>query len=324
MPCSTGEQIKMHNLDPGKVAAGIIDGPLKPELQELDRSFGVHKRIGSAVILSGIIIGVLILRTGWGIYVGVFGVFIGAAIIISCRKKQQVFFREKILPQLLKAVAPSLKYHPHSGIARSRFEGLKIFGHFDRYSSEDRITGMLDKTRIEAGEVHIEKRQRDKNGKTTYSTIFRGVIFIADFNKHFNCRTVVMPDVAERCFGKLIGSFLQRMNFMDGSAVRLENPEFEKYFSIYSSDQIEARYLLTPDFMEWLLALRKLENNNIRVIFQDSNIAIALKRSNGWLEPPFFGKLASQERLEKLLNELIAILQLVDTLNLNTRIWSKQ
>ena len=66
---------------------------------------------------------------------------------------------------------------------------------------------------------------------------------------------MVLPDVAERCFGSLIGNFFQKMNFSDGSLVKLENPDFEKLFSVYSHDQIEARYILTPLFIIGIVIL---------------------------------------------------------------------
>ena len=66
-----------------------------------------------------------------------------------------------------------------------------------------------------------------------------------DFNKHFNVKTYVLTDTAEKMFG-FLGKKLQSMNSSRDDLVYLENPDFEKQFVVYSSDQIEARYILSP------------------------------------------------------------------------------
>ena len=62
------------------------------------------------------------------------------------------------------------------------------------------------------------------------------------------------------------------MNFSEsGKLVKLENVEFEKQFAVYSTDQLEARYILTPQLMERLLAVQSAESGRIRVLFENSN-----------------------------------------------------
>ena len=46
--------------------------------------------------------------------------------------------------------------------------------------------------------------------------------------------------------------------------MKLENPDFEKTFDVYSTDQIEARYLLSPSMMERLLALEMCIRDSIK------------------------------------------------------------
>ena len=103
----------------------------------------------------------------------------------------------------------------------------------------------------------------------------------------------------------------------------MENPEFEKYYAVYSDDQIEARYILTPEIMGQLVKLRHAENNAVRVVFEDDHVAVALERNRGWLEPPS-GKLASTAVLADGIDEIFTVLKLVELLDLNTRIWTKK
>lgn len=49
----------------------------------------------------------------------------------------------------------------------------------------------------------------------------------------------------------------------------MEDPAFEKEFAVYSGDQVESRYLLTPTFMERLTKLSSLFSNKIQCSFYD-------------------------------------------------------
>lgn len=308
----------MPLFDAKECAAKVFDSDLRLPLEEYDRKVNKYKTVG--LIIMHCSIGCFFIEIIFGLVV----LAVGIAVLASSNHNRRNFFRTVIIPELFKQAVPGLKYDPESGITRTKFLSYGLFNDFDRYNSEDKLSGKIGKTKFTAAEVHIEKKHKDKDGKTHYSTIFKGILFVADFNKNLNSRTVVLPDVAERCFGKLIGNFLQKMNILNGSLVKLENPEFEKIFSVYSYDQIEARYILTPQMMEQLTELRKKYNSDIRIVFEDEHMALAISKSSGWLEPPYFGRLARIEVLEKILIELEEIINIIEALDLNTRIWTKQ
>ena len=305
----------------------VLTGELDSQLAAYDRQRSLVKKIGMALIVPGLILllGSHILKfREIGAVCGMLLMIAGGVIMAWFYKRQRDFYRRQVMVQLIRAMDMALTYFPDKGLSRSRFQKFKLFGSFDRYRSEDLLSGTVGKTSFEAAEVHIERRRKTKKS-TSYVTIFRGVVFIADFNKKFNCRTAILPDVAERCFGKLVGNFLQNLNFSkEGKLVKLENVEFEKHFAVYSDDQHEARYLLTPGFMERLLAVQAAEKSPIRVLFLDNNLVMTFTRSGGWLEPPFTGSISSREMLERSLREVVSVLDIIQKLDLNTRIWSKQ
>lgn len=308
-----------------KIAGELFAGGLKDRLVEFDRKRKNCWITGLAIFAVSLAILFLARANEVVLFGAIAGMVIGAVVITSGNHNRRKFYRCEIVPVLIEALLPDLKFSPDKGLSQSKFRSFDLFGCFDRYTSEDHLTGTIGKTKITAAEVHIEQRHRDKDGKTHYTTIFRGVIFIADFNKNFHSRTAVLPDTAERFFGKLIGNFLQQMNIAEsGKLVKLENPEFEKKFAVYSQDPMEARYILTPQLMERLLKVQTCESSPIRVLFSNSNMILALTRSSGWLEPPSWGNLANVAVLEKTLYEVSNLLELVEELDLNTRIWTKQ
>jgi len=124
-------------------------------------------------------------------------------------------FKNTIIRQIIQYVDPSLSYAAEGMIARGAFEGSTLFKRrIDRYKGEDLVEGQIDKTRIRFSELHAEYKTTTTDSKgrrqTHWHTIFKGLFVIADFNKHFQGRTVVLPDSAEKLFGRL-GQKLQSM-----------------------------------------------------------------------------------------------------------------
>jgi hypothetical protein len=86
-------------------------------------------------------------------------------------------------------------------------------------------------------------------------------------------------------FSKLLSSFAR-----DLEKVKLESTEFENKFIVYSSDQVEARYILTPSFMERLVKLQTLMGDNTSYSFVDTNVYVAVPISDQLFEPSVFSR----------------------------------
>ena len=108
------------------------------------------------------------------------------------------------------------------------------------------------------------------------------------------------------------------------SIVRLEDPDFERVFSVYSTDDQQARYLLTPRFMEQLLlawGLFSSVGNDMRACFVSNFLVIALPTWRDRFEP---GAHPEPERIVDELLQLVSLAEeLIDTLDLETRIWTR-
>ena len=67
--------------------------------------------------------------------------------------------------------------------------------------------------------------------------------------------------------------------------VKLEDPCFDKKFNVYSSDQIEARCLITPSFMERFQNLKTaFKSNKIKCSFYDTKMMIAISTKENLFE----------------------------------------
>lgn len=257
----------------------------------------------------------------------IFFIVFGIVLIFianSITKKYKKAYKDIVIAPLIKAINPELNYYKDNCIAKEKFMASKIFlTHPDRYTGEDYVAGMVDKTMIEFSELHAQYRTTDSKGRTQYHTFFRGLFLIADFHKDFQGRTVVLPDSGEKTFGFLAKMF-QKMNIMRDQLVYMEDPEFEKNFKVYSNDQIEARYLLSPDFMKRCVELKQKFNKKIYLSFLYSHVYLAIYTTHDYFNPRMSQSALNTEIIRGFYNEIAILIKIVDDLNLNTRIWTKQ
>jgi Protein of unknown function (DUF3137) len=155
------------------------------------------------------------------------------------------------------------------------------------------------------------------------SQIFKGLFFVGDFNKHFQGQTIVVPDYAERYLGNLAQD-LQALNQQRGQLVRLEDPEFEKLFAVYSTDQIEARYLLSTSLMQRLVDFTKKARRSLFVSFVDDKIYMAIQYDEDLFEPKLFKNMVDFTPVREYFETLQLMIGIVEELNLNRRIWTKR
>jgi len=235
-------------------------------------------------------------------------------------------FRNSYKTQVVASLAQAqgLNYNHLACISRSDYDQSKIFVRQpDRYWGDDYLTGTIGKTGIRFSELHTQYKTGGKD--KSWHTIFRGIFFIADFNKNFSGETFVLPDVSENVFGSGIGGFFQKMNMMRPELVKLEDVEFEKNFAVYSTDQVEARYILSPALMQRILSLKLRFNTKVALSFIGSHVYIAITINKNLFEAPWlFSPVDNYKQLEEYYDDIGMCVKIVEILDLNTRIWTKE
>ncbi len=262
------------------------------------------------------------------LFIGIIVLIIIAAIMgpLLARDYKHTF-KTLIIPRIAYFIDSSLEYKIDGKIEQSLYMVSKIFPHKpDRYQGEDRVSGTIGATKICFCELHSQYKttRRDSKGHshTEWHTIFKGLFFIADFNKHFSGSTVILPDSAEASFGKF-GQWLQSWSFGRDELVKLDDPEFEKLFVVYGTDQIEARYILSPALMRRIVDFKTKTKRPTYLSFVGSMVFVAVSYNRGLFEPKIFQSLLDFEGLCEYFEDLRLAAGIVEDLNLNTRIWSK-
>ncbi len=161
-------------------------------------------------------------------------------------------FKSLVIQRIVHFIDENLNYDADGYIDHETFMLSKIFTKKPNiYKGDDLVWGKTGATEIKFSEIKAEHESGSGKNRRRY-TIFKGLFFIGDFNKHFTCETVVLPDTAEKLFGHF-GQKLQSMNIFRGQLIKLEDPEFESHFVVYGDDQIQARYILSMSLMEWIV-----------------------------------------------------------------------
>lgn len=234
-------------------------------------------------------------------------------------------FKAKIIAPMIGAIDPHLLYNPDFMISQYLFERSELFKHsIDRYSGNDYVKGSIDGVPLEFSDVHAEYQTRDSKGRTQWHTLFRGLFLVSEFNKNFKSKTVILPDQAEKSFGSLIGGWLQSINFSRDDLIRLDDPEFEKMFVVYGSDQIEARYILTHSMMKRILDFQRRVSHPLFVSFVHNHIHVGIGTGKDLFEPAVFTSLLDYKQAMEYVNTLQNTIGLVEELKLNEKLWSKE
>ncbi len=145
--------------------------------------------------------------------------------------------------------------------------------------------------------------------------------FTADFHKFFTSRTHLFPKDNRRGALRELSDEAARSKGLE--PLRLEDPTIERLFTCWTDDQLEARYLITPELMVALTDLvQALDSRAIAVSFTDDRLHLAVVSTT-----TIFGldvnSPDARAAARRVYDNLVLFLSLTEHFDLNTRIWSK-
>ena len=212
-----------------------------------------------------------------------------------------------IMPQIASQLGLNLQAKDFEPPAFERFRHYKLLPSYDRVDFEDLLTGARHGADFAIYEAHLENEHKDKDGNSSWSTAFHGQIFRIDYHREFLSETVIRRDTGFfNRFGKPGENFKQ---------VGISSPRFEKAFEAWSTDQMEARYLLDPIVLERFLELENLyDGKNVRAAFAEGALYLALETGDRMAMGSAFKALDSQDSIETILKEFAAIYDLIDVM----------
>lgn len=201
-------------------------------------------------------------------------------------------------------------YQLIQGLERSR-----ILPAYTKSDVDDVVTGSYKGVGIEIIETKLLKEYQTEKKKHT-KLVFEGLFIHLSMNKKFSGHTVVLSDAGK------IGNFLSRATTRSMENVQLEDPVFEKIFEVYSTDQIEARYLLTTSFMERLVQLRDLfkgGKGRMQACFYNDDLLLMIPTDDTFQVGSINKPVNFNSEIKTVLREMNLIFQMIDILKLDQK-----
>jgi len=233
-------------------------------------------------------------------------------------------FKDQVIEKIIHFVDDSLMYHKNEAVLESEYQSSELFlESYDRFSGSDLVRGTIEGVNVHFCVLHVEKKECDKEDKEQWNDIFKGIFFVAEFNKAFHSKVVVLPDMAEKTLG-VLGTWFQGMNFSRGTLIKLDHVAFEKRFVVYGTDPIESRYILSLSLMEKIVEFHDKIDKRISLSFINSKIYIAIPYTKSLFEPILSRSLLEFSYIKEYFEILNTMLGIVEELKLNERLWSKR
>ena len=285
---------------------------------------------------------------------------LGIVLVVQADKKIKAFamtIKTDCLPRLLKAFGDMRWCNNEKLITDSDLNDSGLFADFNRRITDDEFEGTYKDIPIKMSETNLLYDSGSGKNRTIIS-VFKGVVISIKCNKRIKNRTLVATkgDLTSKnaywlCLVTFICPIMQLILSSDNSIgnwmflvlmiflalglylftrnkeekleeVKLEDLRFCKKFNVYSSDQVEARYLVTPSFMERFKNLNTAFGaKKAKCSFFGDEVMFAISTNKNLFEiGSIFKSLENPGSINEFYNELSSILNMVDYFKLDEKI----
>jgi len=170
---------------------------------------------------------------------------------------------------------------------------------------DDVFTGKYKGVEISIMEIALNwNSNRDRN-------MFDGIIIELAMNKSFSGHTIVNS-----------ASFTHKSPSANLKKTKLEDVEFNKKYDVFTDDEVEARYILTPKFMEKIKDIKFAFNaKKIRCAFCMDKFFIAIPTKKDMFSIcNLFKPVADFKQFRQLCEQFVSILSLIDHFELDKKL----
>lgn len=313
---SNGEQEKEYSIEQfQKDYSQLVEEKVVPILLDYENERKTRLKWAIIIVTVLSIIGVILLfcvEERSGVKLALFFISGAVAIWQLIKKNFENKIKPLIMPTLMKAI-PGFYWKLTPPVTQDEISESKIIPFTDRAHAtfDDCFLGEYRNVNIAISECEYTI----SSGKST-SYIFTGIVIRIDMNKNFDGCTVIRP---RNPHYRDKHDDLKRANL---SEVKLEDPEFADKYIVYSTDQIEARYLITTSFMERFKAVEEAFGAQYTYCsFYGDSVYIAPDTAEDMfslcsLTSPIY----NTEQFETLFNEFASVLELVDHFKLDKKL----
>lgn len=177
---------------------------------------------------------------------GIFIFIIGSILVLGIKKKYKTIYKAVFVEKQLRNNFRNVVYDWKSGFYEKAVSTFGLCTMGNRFQSEDYLRAEFEGIPFETADVTVQ--QVTSTGKSTHvTTYFKGRMIVFDFPQKFVNSVQIFTDTF-RYRGRPYGN-------MRAQKVEMEGVDFNKRFDVMTLSPHDAFYLLTPQFMEDLMAL---------------------------------------------------------------------
>ena len=225
------------------------------------------------------------------------------------QKKVTKIYKRSIIFPIFRYYFPDVEYIPSSSLSAKTMKRSLLFSDLSilpkRLIGEDYIRLTIGATRLQFNEVDPK--------------FFNGIFGVATFNKKFNSRTLVFSKWA-RDEGKRWAF----SNLNNGKKIEMDSLEFSEKFKVYGEDPLEVHYILTPNFMKRLIEFNEKMSQGISFSFIDNLMFFKIPIIENLFDLDMRNDSNEYFQIMRHREYFLYITGIVEALNLNTRIWTKE
>ncbi|MCS6267698.1 MAG: DUF3137 domain-containing protein [Vampirovibrio sp.] len=320
---------------------GVYAKEIAPHIAPLQKKmkwYVVIERIIAVLICLAITLMISrgLFRDNFGLYFMPIVSVCSAIGIIACFLKSEGFlfqnglterlvgddYQNLIIKPLLKHICLSLNITSEGEFPQGVYKQSQLFTKpYENFFSPEVVSDNLQRNFTLGSVITTYTTGSGKNRQT--HIIFSGLMARISCPKATTGKTFLFPDGSE----KLLGGFAKQLQGMTDHAgaklVTMDNPDFEKAFKVYTTDSVQAHYLLSTKWLEKLTDFQKELNVPISIALHSGMCYVAL---HGY-ESPFTPQQDLQQaltasgvytqyiRLKKLFDQLEVLQQIGSTLN---------
>jgi hypothetical protein len=226
------------------------------------------------------------------------------------RQKMVDSLKQEMNGSLARSLGIDYQVSPVSGPEFERAYDFDLLPSYDDSYFQDAWHGVVGDTDFLLYEAKLtETRGSGKSRRTV--TVFQGILLRMRFARDFLGTTLVRRDGFKfTLFGdskSYAGQKLERIKMVD--------PRFEDAFDVYSSDQVEGRYLVHPAYCERLLELeRDFFGEKLCALFHGGDLLVTI-RTEDLFESATLDPAKDRELLGQTIDQFASITRLIQTLN---------
>jgi hypothetical protein len=205
----------------------------------------------------------------------------------------------------------AMEFEPGRGFDLARRYAL-VPG-YDRAKFEDLWSGQLGPRAFTLHEAHLEER-RGSGKNRRWVTVFRGAILTIAFDRKFHGTTKLERAGKHRSFFGGAKDSIEldgkRLDYVD-----MVHPEFADLFWVWSNDQVEARYLVHPAYVERVLEVESaFRGKDVRTLFHGGELVIAIASDN-MFESGTMEADEDRAKIERCIDQFMTLVGLCEALN---------